>query len=172
MKKMKSHFLAVVLISVMGLLGFKNDAEVKMASLCGDTIPVINQTILNLVNENLNKKVGRGECWDLAALVLNSTHAKWNGKYKYGELYDPKSSCVYPGDLIQFEGVLTRYQKDGMQWEEDMSHHTAVVYEVKADGQYIIAHQNYGNGKRKVGLSPFNMADVKKGKLYFYHPVP
>src|SRR5258706_3314819 len=69
-------------------------------SFHSDTLPELNQQILDFVNAHLKKKVGRGECWDLAAEALNQAGAKWNHKYNYGKHIDPDSTTVFPGDII------------------------------------------------------------------------
>ena len=134
-----------------------------------DSIPALNKNIIGFVNSNLNKKVGRGECWDLAAQALNSHRAKWDGKYSYGTKVDYKSECVYPGDIIQFERAVAEYKIDGGMMRDEMPHHTAIIYEVKSAGDFILAHQNYNN-KRKVLLTPLNMENIKRGKVMIYRP--
>jgi len=135
-----------------------------------DSIPALNQSIISFVNDHLNKKVGRGECWDLAAVPLNNLRAKWDGNLSFGTKVDYKSECVYPGDIIQFERVIVEYKYDGGFSRDEMPHHTAIIYEVKSTGDFIIAHQNYNN-KRKVILTPLTMANIKKGKAVIYRPV-
>lgn len=53
-----------------------------------DSTPELNKKIVDFVNANMNKKVGRGECWDLAAQALNTNHAKWDRKLNYGTRVD------------------------------------------------------------------------------------
>src|SRR6185369_362308 len=96
-----------------------------------DSLPELNQQILDFVNAHLKKKVGRGECWDLAAEALDQAGAKWNHKYKYGIRINPDSAAVFPGDIIQFEGVKLAFVKDGKKSWEQMYHHTAVIYSIK-----------------------------------------
>jgi hypothetical protein len=136
-----------------------------------DTIPELNQKIIELVNPQMGKTVGRGECWDLAAHVLEQTGAKWDGHYTFGRKVDPEKDCIYPGDLIQFEGVKVRYTEGQRVYTETMAHHTAVIYQVKAKGVYILAHQNTGTSGRKVGLSELDLKTIIKGKYMIYRPV-
>jgi len=137
-----------------------------------NTIPAVNQEIINYVTSVIGKKVDRGECWDLANRALTLVHASWDGKYKYGKLLNPKKDSIYPGDLIQFEGVQLSYTVGKSKVEEDMPHHTAIVYKVIAPEVYQIADQNNGVTGKKVGLSNFDLKNVKKGKMKFYRPVP
>ena len=134
-----------------------------------DSIPPLNKQILSYVKGNLKKKVGRGECWDLAAEPLRAYHAKWDGRLAYGKLLDYKSECIYPGDIMQFDKVMIETIHPGGRLTEEMPHHTAIVYEVHGTGKFTIAHQNYNN-QRKVILTDLNMANVKRGKVMIYRP--
>lgn len=48
--------------------------------------PELNQKIITFVSQNIGKKVGRGECWDLAAQALNQAGASWDGQYNFGRV--------------------------------------------------------------------------------------
>ena len=135
---------------------------------CDSTSP-LNKQIIEFVTSNLNKKVGRGECWDLAAHALNTHKAKWDGQLTYGTKVDYKTECIYPGDIMQLERVVAEYKIDGGSMRDEIPHHTAVIYEVKSTGNFVLAHQNYNN-KKKVTLTPLNMAHVKRGKVMIYRP--
>ena len=134
-----------------------------------DSIPTLNQNIIAFVKASMNKKVGTGECWDLAAEALNKNRAKWDRRYTYGTKVDYKTECVYPGDIIQFERVYIEFRIEGGMMKNEMPHHTAVIYEVKSPGNFIIAHQNYNN-KKKVVLTPLKMETIKRGKATIYRP--
>jgi len=136
-----------------------------------DSLPELNQQVLDFVNTHLKKKVGRGECWDLAAEALNEVGAKWNHKYNYGTRIEPEITAVLPGDIIQFEGVNLAFEKDGKKFWEQMYHHTAVIYGVKGVHLFDIAHQNTSAWGKKVGISTLNLDEVKKGKYFIYRPV-
>ncbi len=135
-----------------------------------DTIPPLNQKILEFAKVNMKKKVGRGECWDLAAGALNSNNAKWDGRYKYGAPVEYKNECLYPGDIVQFERVVIETRDANGYFRQEMPHHTAVIYEVHDKNSITIAHQNY-NGVRKVVLTDLKFSNVKSGKLMVYRPV-
>ena len=135
-----------------------------------DSVPALNQQIVAFVDDNLHRKVGRGECWDLAATPLNTYRAKWNGKFTYGRLVNSQSECIYPGDIIQFENVVIETVTAGGKMVERMPQHTAIVYKVHAPGQYTIAHQNYGNS-RKVILTTLNTGSITRGKAMIYRPL-
>ena len=135
-----------------------------------DSIPPLNQKILGYATSNLKKKVGRGECWDLAAGALNTNNAKWDGRYKYGAPVDPKNECIYPGDIVQFERVVIETRDANGYFRQEMPHHTAVVYAVHDKNSITIAHQNYNN-VRKVVLTDMKLSNVRSGKVMIYRPV-
>lgn len=133
-------------------------------------LPVLNKQVVEYVNTVIGKQVDRGECWDLANQALKRINAEWDKKYAYGKPLNPKKDEIFPGDMIQFEGVKVEYQKENMIFKEEMKHHTAVVYKVIEPGVYQLAHQNTSFSGRKVGLSELRLDSVKKGKLKFYRP--
>jgi hypothetical protein len=167
---------AIISVLIVGclILSFNNPESLTnqqgiIISEC-DSIPELNKQIIDFVKTNIKKKVGKGECWDLAAGALNSIGAKWNGQYVFGTEVLYKTECVYPGDIIQFKNVRVQYEVNGKVYIEMMEQHTAVIYEVKNKGSYILAHQNTPFSGKKVGLSPINLKDINKGKITIYRP--
>jgi hypothetical protein len=136
-----------------------------------DSIPILNQQIIEYVKTTIGKKVDRGECWDLANQALTQNNADWNHEYKYGRLLNPKKDTIFPGDIIQFEGVKVKYKKGNTTYTETMDHHTAIVYRVIERNVFELAHQNTGFSGRKVGLSTLDLETIIKGKMTIYRPV-
>ncbi len=157
-------FLSFKIPSIKSIKKHQNNIE------C-DSIPLLNKQIIDFVKTKIKKKVGRGECWDLAYEALELTKATWDGKYKYGNEMTVEHDCIFPGDIIQFENIVLKYTMDGREYKEKMSHHTAIIYEVKGKGDFILAHQNTSFTGRKVGLSPLDLKNVIKGKFKIYQPV-
>jgi len=135
-----------------------------------DTLPPLNKGVLTFVRAQVNKRVGRGECWDLAAGALVAAGARWDGRYGFGARVDPQKEVVLPGDIVQFEGVEVRYEEQGSTVHQRMPHHTAIIYEAHGEGRYTLAHQNFGLAGRKVGLSEWSPAHVVKGEYTFFRP--
>jgi len=154
------------------LTSFKKPAHLKQLTFVqtSDSIPETNRQIIAYVNTKIKKKVGTGECWDFAAEALQSVNAKWDMKYKFGKEINYKKEAVFPGDIIQFENVILNYEIKGVKYTEKMSHHTAIIYEVKDKTNFTIAHQNNGYSGRKVGVSPLDLATSTKGKFTIYRP--
>ena len=141
-----------------------------VAQVGDSALPVINQRVLEFVNAHMGERVDRGECWDLAAFALNDAGAKWNGKLQYGRLLDPGKEPVLPGDIIQLEGVEFKWHEGDATNVITMPHHTAIVYEVKSSGNYVVAHQNMQGIGRKVGLGTIVLEHRSKGKIMIYRP--
>ena len=130
----------------------------------------LNTAIVEFVQSKIGKKVGHGECWDLAAEALIAAGAMWDGKYAWGLVIDPEKDAVIPGDVVQFENVVFEWEADNSLYRENMPHHTAIIIEVKSPGVFVIAHQNFGQQGRKVGTGDLVLAYKKKGKLTVYRP--
>lgn len=143
-----------------------------ISSVFAQNLPPLNQKIWNFAHQNLNKQVGRGECWDLAATPLNEFNAKWDRKFEFGKRINPEKEKVLPGDIIQFENVVLTYEVEGGKVKETMSQHTAIVYKVIDNQTFEIAHQNTSEWGKVVKTSRLSLKDLKQGKLFFYRPQP
>ena len=130
-----------------------------------------NVKVVEYVNTVIGKKVGRGECWDLANEALTYANAKWEFPTKFGKPVDYKKEQVLAGDLIQINNVVMESRTDTSIVKWKMAEHTAIVYSTTDKTHIRIAEQNV-NGVRKVMLSNWNLSDVKSGKLQFYRPQP
>jgi hypothetical protein len=162
-------FTMVIALSWMQLQQALSPAPIIIRD-CG-AIPELNREIVNFVRGKLNQRVGRGECWDLAAEALNHAGAAWDKRYGFGREVNPGRECVFPGDIMQFEGVTVKYQKGGYFYEEMMTRHTAVVFEVKDDASFLMAEQNTSAGGKKVTLNPLELKNIVKGKYRIYRPL-
>ena len=141
-------------------------------AIAQENIPELNKRIIEYVESVIGEKVDRGECWDLAYQALNRFNAEWDGKFQYGKLINPNREPVFPGDIIQFKNVKIKYQITNTTYTEIMKQHTAIVYKVKRKNVFTIAHQNTEFSGRKVGLSDLNLANVVKGDIKIYRPIP
>ena len=148
--------LFILLFSIS--LAFTSVAKAQEASVA--------QKIITFCDKNKGKKVGKGECWDLAKEALDASGANWTPPYSFGKEL-AKKDPVLPGDIIQFEKVRIEYP-DG-SWK-DFPHHTAIIYTVLGTGKYMIAEQN-ANGKRFVLFSEIDFSYIKKGKYTIYRPL-
>lgn len=130
----------------------------------------VGQRIVAFVLDHEGKKVGRGECWDLAAQALDHAGATWDGEYGFGTVVDWKRDTILPGDIVQFANVIVERRTAGGTYSERYGQHTAIIIEVRGRGDFTIAHQNMDPFGMKVGRGALRMADVRSGKLVFHHP--
>lgn len=134
-----------------------------------DSVPPLNKIVLEFATANLKKKVGRGECWDLAKFALEKAGASWDGMYKYGRKLE-KFECILPGDIIQFEKIKIKYKKGNQTFTEAMPHHTAIVFKVDTQDEITLIHQNTAYSGKKVGTSSLKFSTIISGKYYIYRP--
>lgn len=134
-----------------------------------DSVPELNKGVIAFTQSKMNKKVGRGECWDLAKFALEHVGASWDGGYVFGRKLE-KGECLLPGDIIQFERIKIKYKKGSNTFTESMPHHTAIIYEVINEDEVKLAHQNTGYTGRKVGVSGLKFSTIQSGKYTVYRP--
>ena len=134
-----------------------------------DTVLPLNKIVVDYATKNLNKKVGRGECWDLAKYALDEANATWDGKYQYGRKLS-KDECLMPGDIIQFENVVVEFKQGKQTFKETMQHHTSIIFSVESKDEVVLIHQNTAYTGRKVGKSSLRFSTIKKGKYTIYRP--
>ncbi len=134
-----------------------------------DSLPKINRKIISFVNANLNKKVGDGQCWALAAEALNAVNATWDHHFKFGREIQYGKEQVFPGDIIQFNDVTIKYRQNNSLVIERYLLHTAIIYQVKKDGTFIIANQNVNN-VLALKLTELNLNAVIRGKYTVFRP--
>lgn len=152
------------------ILFFPPHNKLLAGTINTDSLPELNRKIIDFVDSKMKKKVGRGECWDLAAQALNTAGATWNGKLKFGRLIDPETETILPGDIVQFEGVKIKFEKAGAKYKEILNHHTGIIYTVKGRKQFDLANQNTAQYGRKVGLSYIDLEQVTSGRYFIYRP--
>jgi len=128
----------------------------------------INKKILNFVDTTFNKTIGRGECWDLAQQALDINSADWRRTTLFGKRLDINKDKILPGDIVQMYNVKLKY-KNKIEYF-GLPKHTAIIYKVIDNKNFILAHQNVG-GKRFVIKSPFNMKYMVSGTVEFYRPI-
>lgn len=134
-----------------------------------DTVKPLNAGIVQFATSKLNKKVGRGECWDLVKYALDEVGAKWNGEYVYGRKIE-RIECIQPGDIIQFEKIKIKYKKGNQTFTEAMPHHTAIILKTDGKDEVTLIHQNTGYTGRKVGTSQMRFSTIISGKYFVYRP--
>lgn len=137
--------------------------------------------VVEFCRQNLDRKVGNGQCAGLAAQALKAAGAQVRsgpdfpnkGDYVWGKrVYlrevtanGPKESGnlddVRPGDIIQFRD--TRWAK------AHYAHHTAVVATV--DGMILKTYQQNANHKQYVTEGVLRLEKLEEGWIRIYRPV-
>ena len=135
----------------------------------------LRQAVLRYAQRNKHKKVGRGECWDLAHLALTEgAKAKSAADYgsvtrtsddRWGESIDVASA--QPGDIVQFkdhkatlttltttklrlpDGRTLTY-RDSHERTLSRGHHTAIVLSSLKDGKMTVLEQHVRRGSSNV----------------------
>jgi hypothetical protein len=163
---------SILLLSLLfSYFNFSSVSDPAYRVFVCDQIPELNKKIIAFVKSNLNKKVGKGECWDLAAQALYKVGATWDKNYVFGKEIDPKKNCIYEGDIMQFEGVQIEYQKKNTFYTEELEHHTAIIYKVNDKGNFVMAEQNTSTHGKKVGLNALELKNILKGTYKIFRPV-
>ena len=154
-------------------------------SFPAEGVEYLNEQVLAFAQEKMGKKIGRGECWDLAAQPLKALDATWNNKFEFGKKIATGDSrglklesgmTLIPGDIIHFFKVKSSWTKnypDGRKaWGSEtigMPDHVAVLK--KFDGKTVLTllHQNV-SGKRYMVETTTDIANIKSGKFIVYRP--
>lgn len=168
----------ILILSIVSLMIFSslNERSENLHSIvlvddnC-DSIPQINLLILDYAESKLKSRVGSGQCWDFPAAALNYVNAQWDGMMNFGIMINPEKECIYPGDIIQFEGVEVDYSENGNRTIEFMGPHTAIIYKVYSQNRIDLIHQNFGRSAKKVGVTDLDFRNVTKGKFTIYRPI-
>ena len=173
----------------LGLVAYARDNGPKTSAL--------NQKILQFCKKSIGKKVGDGQCADLAyqALVVSGAESPDDfrdnpapGDYVWGELvYGHKiqdgkhmetgdRKQVRPGDVIQMRDVVIEHEEDTDEYVTketiDADHHTAVVSDVSENGMtYKVIEQN-ANEVPTVTTGELHLSDMKSGYLLVYRAKP
>lgn len=114
--------------------------------------------------QQMGKKVGHGECWDLAQAALDAAGASWKAPFDFGDKIDYKKTDLQPADIMQFSNVSFSFPHGTMSFPQ----HTAIVY--KANKHMVTVFQQNFNKKRYVDTLTINLDQMKKGRLEVYRP--
>lgn len=151
--------------------------------------------VVKFCKDHLGKKVGEGECVNLAEAALKYAGAKPrtafkespnNGDFVWGELVytleikdnsqketKVAKMSIQPGDVIQFRDA--RFKGRNLRgfpiYETACPHHTSIVLAVKKEKNVLTVLEQNVNGKRMVVESAYRLTDLKTGWLRIYRPV-
>ena len=170
------------------VIAYLSDAGVPVAGAAkADGAPAdLGEKIVKFCKENIGQTVGDGECGTLAVKAMEAAGATPFHKFKespgagdfvWGELVfvveirdgkrkrDPADGKAQPGDVVQYRDAAFRTGSGGIFIAP---HHTAVVGEVKGNGDLVVYQQNVGKKEvTKATLQPNNLAG---GWIRVYRP--
>ncbi len=129
-------------------------------------ISEIQREVVNFAADNIGKRIGRGECWDLADQALRAAGAEPPRGYTFGDRIPLNE--IQPGDILQFTSA--RFDEPGYWTIMGMPNHTAVVHAV-GDTRAFILQQNF-DGKRYVTTYDLNLNNQTSGQIEAFRPVP
>ena len=151
-------------------------------------------SVLMYCQDSVGRKIGNGQCADLAAQALKNAGAALRagadspeeGDYIWGDLVAwikvgffgargvRELAHVEPGDIVQFHHTrFTGFDHTGAGiYRMEARHHTAVVESVDVSHATItVLHQNWNNHEI-VRRQTLNIGGMTNGWLRFYHPIP
>jgi hypothetical protein len=168
----------------------KGDAVAKTDPAAPVADPKLGEKVVEFCKAKLGQSVGDGECGTLAQQALAAAGAAGLGKdhpnpgdFVWGELVfvlevkdgrrvrDPKGATAKPGDIIQYRDAMLPSTFKGRGALFLTPHHTAIVGEVKRNGDLVVFEQNVG-GTREVVKSTQQINSLRQGWLRVYRPVP
>ena len=144
----------------------------------------INMQVVQFARSHMNRSVGRGECYDLAHLALESAGAASapdygeitpRGDYQWG--LGVMLGSVKAGDIVQFRNYrvdIDNEQGTGFETRGNPNH-TAIVASVGQAGVLEVFEQNVGDMKRVMRRTLYFQNDngiTVTGQFKFYRPQP
>ena len=140
--------------------------------------------IVRFAEQHLNRRVGRGECFDLADRALRAAGAETasdrgpisaSGDYEWGLRVLLRS--VQPGFIVQFRNYRVDIDNaSGVGFETRGSpNHTAIVASVGEGGVIDVFEQNVYNVRRVQRNTLYfeNRPGIRiSGQFHFYRPQP
>jgi len=154
----------------------------------------VNDLLVRFCRANLGRKVGNGQCSELAVLGLPASggildfNNLWgrnicqfeavNGRptVRLGSAgtlsRNKKTVDVRPGDIIQYENVRFRKQLGTNFWEKTYPHHTSVIAQVSKDGQTYKVYEQNVNNTQYVLETTLYMPELVAGTMRISRPIP
>jgi hypothetical protein len=172
-----------------GLLARLAEAGVPVPGVADrdDPSAAVREKVVKFCKDHKGETVGDGECGTLAQAALREAGAKpvnefaespGPGDFAWGELVfsmevvggkrkkEPADARAKPGDVIQYRNAAFR-KGGGIAL---FPHHTAVVVEVKSNGDLVVFEQN-NLGKKEVTRGTLSPGGLAAGWIRVYRPV-
>ena len=152
-----------------------------------DPSAAVREKVVKFCKDHKGEMVGDGECGTLAQAAIREAGGKpvnefaenpGPGDYAWGELVfaiefqggkrkkEPADAKARPGDVIQYRDAA--FRKGG--GIAIFPHHTAIVAEVKSNGDLVVFEQN-NMGKKEVTQGTLSLGSMAGGWIRVYRPV-
>jgi hypothetical protein len=152
-----------------------------------DPSAAVREKVVKFCKEHKGEMIGDGECGTLAQAAIREAGGKpvnefqqspGEGDYAWGEFVyslevtggkrkkDPADAKAKPGDVIQYRDAA--FRKGG--GIAIFPHHTAIVAEVKSNGDLVVYEQN-NMGKKEVTQGTLSLSGMASGWIRVYRPV-
>ena len=152
-----------------------------------DPSAAVREKVVKFCKEHKGETVGDGECGTLAQAALREAGARpvnefaespGPGDFAWGELVfvvefsggkrkkEPADAKAKPGDVIQYRNAA--FRKGG--GIAIFPHHTAIVVQVKSNGDLVVYEQN-NLGKKEVTQGTLSPGSLAGGWIRVYRPV-
>ncbi len=154
----------------------------------------VNELLVRFCRANLGRKVGNGQCSELAVLGLPASggvldfNNLWgsnicqfegvNGRPivrlgSAGRLSKNKKTVdVRPGDIIQYENVRFLKQWNGGSSWKNYPHHTSIIAQVSRNGQTFKVYEQNVNNTQYVLETTLYMPELTAGTMRISRPIP
>jgi hypothetical protein len=165
------------------------EAKVPVAGIADKDDPsaAVREKMVKFCKEHKGQMVGDGECGTLAQAALKEAGARpvnefaenpGPGDFAWGELVfvlemrggkrvrEPADAKAKPGDVIQYRDAA--FRKGG--GIAIFPHHTAIIAEVKSNGDLVVYEQN-NLGKKEVTQGTLSPNGLAGGWIRVYRPV-
>ena len=154
----------------------------------------LNARLVQFCRSYLGRKLGNGQCSELATLGLPAIGARLDFSQQWGhQVYHFGASGgrqwiqlgeagrtaknwsqmdVRPGDIIQYENVRFEKHWPGGYSFQSYPHHTSVIEQVSRDGRsYKVLEQNVNNTQFVLETTLY-LPDLTEGVLHITRPMP
>jgi hypothetical protein len=152
-----------------------------------DPSAAVREKVVKFCKQHKGETIGDGECGTLAQAAIREAGGKpvnefaefpGPGDYAWGELVfalevsggkrkkEPADAKAKPGDVIQYRDAA--FRKGG--GIAIFPHHTAIVVEVKSNGDMVVYEQN-NMGRKEVTQGTLSPASMAGGWIRVYRPV-
>jgi hypothetical protein len=125
----------------------------------------VNQGVLQYAQSVVGRKIGNGQCTELAIAALQAAGARPNSGYTWGTQLRSVNE-LQPGDVVQLHDA--RFEYANGSWSASTGPHTAIVTSVQGSVIQVL-EQNISSSPVQAGQ--YDVTYMTAGRIEFYRPV-